>query len=115
MTGVQTCALPISQLLFDVVPLPGRGGPAAHPAFTTWQHRSADPVDRRALGDKLAERPAGLYRMKGFVLTSGGGYELHVVGAHVEAKRCAAEETQLVALGLADRISRDEIEAWWTA
>ena len=53
--------------------------------------------------------------MKGFVLTSGGGYELHVVGAHVEAKRCAAEETQLVALGLADRISRDEIEAWWTA
>lgn len=105
---------PLTQLLFDVVPLPGRTAPAAHPAFTTWQHRSADPVDRRALGDKLAARPPGLYRMKGFVLTSGGAYELHVVGAHVEAKRCQAEETRLVALGLADRIRREEIETWWT-
>jgi hypothetical protein len=37
-----------------------------------------------------------------------------VVGAHVEAKRSPAAETRLVALGLADRITRDEIEAWWT-
>jgi hypothetical protein len=64
---------PLAQLLFDVVPLPGRSGPEAHPAITTWQHSTADPVDRRTLGDKLADRPAGLYRMKGFVLTSGGG------------------------------------------
>jgi G3E family GTPase len=106
---------PLAQLLFDVVPLPGRSGPAPHPAFTTWQHSSHEPVDRRALGDKLAARPAGLYRMKGFVLTSGGSYELHIVGAHVEAKRCQAEETRLVALGLKDRITREEIETWWTA
>lgn len=106
---------PLTAALFDVIPLPGRSGPVAHPSYATWQHQSDRPVDRRALGDKLAERPEGLYRMKGFVLTSGGGYELHVVGSHVEAKRCDADKTQLVALGLADRISREEIEAWWSA
>ncbi|MBQ4825695.1 GTP-binding protein [Leisingera sp. HS039] len=106
---------PVAELLFDVVPLPKGTAVAAHPAYTTWQHRSSDVLDRRALGNKLAARPAGLYRMKGFVLTSGGAYELHVVGRHVEAKRCEAEETVLVGLGPANRISRDEIEAWWAA
>lgn len=106
---------PVAELLFDVVPLPKGRAVAAHPAYTTWQHRSSTALDRRALGDKLADRPAGLYRMKGFVLTTGGAYELHVVGRHVEAKRCEAEETVLVGLGPADRISRDEIEAWWAA
>ncbi|OBY25733.1 CobW family GTP-binding protein [Leisingera sp. JC1] len=106
---------PVAELLFDVVPLPKGRAVAAHPAYTTWQHRSGAVLDRRALGDKLAERPTGLYRMKGFVLTTGGAYELHVVGRHVEAKRCEAEETLLVGLGPADRISREEIEAWWAA
>ncbi|WP_027235678.1 CobW family GTP-binding protein [Leisingera caerulea] len=106
---------PVAELLFDVVPLPKGRAVAAHPAYATWQHRSSTVLDRRALGDKLADRPAGLYRMKGFVLTTGGAYELHVVGRHVEAKRCEAEETVLVGLGPADRISRDEIEAWWAA
>jgi G3E family GTPase len=106
---------PVAELLFDVVPLPKGRAVAAHPAYTTWQHRSSTALDRRALGDKLADRPAGLYRMKGFVLTTGGAYELHLVGRHVEAKRCEAEETVLVGLGPADRISRDEIEAWWAA
>lgn len=106
---------PVAELLFDVVPLPKGRAVAAHPAYATWQHRSSDVLDRRALGDKLAERPAGLYRMKGFVLTTGGAYELHVVGRHVEAKRCEAQETVLVGLGPADRISRSEIEDWWAA
>ncbi|OED48468.1 cobalamin biosynthesis protein CobW [Rhodobacteraceae bacterium (ex Bugula neritina AB1)] len=106
---------PVAELLFDVVPLPKGRAVAAHPAYTTWQHRSRTVLDRRALGDKLAERPTGLYRMKGFVLTTGGSYELHVVGRHVEAKRCEAEETVLVGLGPADRISREDIETWWAA
>jgi G3E family GTPase len=104
---------PVADLLFDVLPLPRTRAAAPHPAYASWQHSSREPVDRRALGDKLAARPAGMYRMKGFVLTSGGAYRLHVVGQHVEAKRCEAEETQLVALGPADRVSREEIEAWW--
>lgn len=105
---------PVAPLLFDVLPLPKGRATAPHPAYVSWQHRSHDVLDRRALGDKLADRPAGLYRMKGFVLTTGGAYELHVVGRHVEAKRCEATETLLVGLGPAERVTREEIEAWWT-
>ncbi|MGR3761544.1 CobW family GTP-binding protein [Roseobacteraceae bacterium NS-SX3] len=105
---------PAASLLFDVVPLPKGRAVAAHPAYAAWQHRSREVLDRRALGDKLAARPEGLYRMKGFVLTTGGAYELHVVGRHVEARRCDADETLLVGLGPAARITPEQIEAWWT-
>ncbi|WP_282077370.1 CobW family GTP-binding protein [Epibacterium ulvae] len=108
-------AAPVADLLFDVIPLPRGKKPVVHPSYTTWYHQSDAPLDRRRLGEKLAERPAGLYRMKGFVLTSGGAYSLHVVGRHVEAKRCDATETMLVALGPADRISKEQIENWWTS
>ncbi|WP_417713486.1 CobW family GTP-binding protein [Pseudophaeobacter arcticus] len=109
-------ATPLADLLFDVLPLPqSRSRATTHPAFTTWQFYSETPLDRRALGDKLAARPQGLYRMKGFVLTTGGAYALHIVGQNVEARRCDATQTQLVALGPKDQISRDQIEAWWTS
>lgn len=104
----------LSRLLFDIVPLPRDATPVPHPGYVSWQHRSNRVLDRRALGDKLADRPEGLYRMKGFVLTSGGAYELHIVGRHVEARRCDADETLLVALGPEARISRDQIESWWS-
>ncbi|MFS4581920.1 CobW family GTP-binding protein [Phaeobacter sp. C3_T13_0] len=106
---------PIADLLFDVLPLPARRSAniSAHHAYSTWHHRSKEPMDRCKLGDKLANRPEGLYRMKGYVLTNGGGYELHVVGRQVSAKRCEAEETVLVALGPAARISCEEIDDWW--
>jgi len=103
----------LSRMLFDIVPLPRDTKPAPHPGYVSWQHRSRTVLDRRVLGDKLADRPEGLYRMKGFVLTSGGAYELHIVGRHVEARRCNADETLLVALGPEKRISHDQIEAWW--
>jgi Ni2+-binding GTPase involved in maturation of urease and hydrogenase len=106
---------PLAELLFDVVPLPRGRTMAAHPGYATWQHDSDIVLDRRALGDKLAARPEGLYRLKGFIQTSGGGYELHVVGQNVEARRAETDRTILVGLGLSDRISRDEIEAWWVA
>lgn len=104
---------PVSDLLLDVVPLPKGRTVTVHPAYATWHHQSKEPLDRRALGEKLANRPTGLYRMKGYVLTSGGAYQLHIVGRHVEARHCDAEETVLVGLGLADRISPQQIDAWW--
>lgn len=106
---------PIADILLGLLPLPGQQKALSHPAFTTWQHRSSDILDRRALGDKLFDRPQGLYRMKGFVLTTGGAYELHIVGQHVEAKRSEAAETLLVALGPKDQISAQEIDDWWNA
>lgn len=105
---------PLADLLFDLLPLPqGHSTSKPHAAFTTWQFQSDIPLDRRQLGNKLAARPKGLYRMKGFVLTSGGAYALHIVGQNVEAKRCEARKTQLVALGPRDQISRAEIDDWW--
>ena len=86
-----------------------------HPGYVTWQHQSDLVLDRRALGDKLEQRPEGMYRLKGFVQTNGGSYELHVVGRQVEARRCDADKTVLVGLGPSDRISREDMEAWWTA
>lgn len=104
---------PVSQILFDVIPLPNHEAPTLHPAYVSWHHRSTEVQDRRLLGDKLAARPKGLYRLKGHVLTSGGAYQLHIVGNHVEAKRCEADHTLLVALGPKDRVSQEDIESWW--
>ncbi|GHF54536.1 CobW family GTP-binding protein [Seohaeicola zhoushanensis] len=104
---------PLAPLLFGMVPLPGRQAPAPHPAYVSWSHVSDRPIGREAMGARLAERPAGLYRMKGTVLTDAGAYALDVVGQHVEARRTRAERTELVGLGPRDRISTAEIDAWW--
>ncbi|WP_146345316.1 CobW family GTP-binding protein [Phaeobacter marinintestinus] len=105
----------LAPLLFDLVPLP-RGGlrTAPHPAYASWQHDSDRIVDRRAMGTLLENRPDGLYRLKGFVQTDDGAYEVHVVGRYVHARRAQADRTVLVGLGPADRITTDQIEAWWT-
>lgn len=104
----------VADLLFDVLPLPRGHSTAPHPHYTTWTHVSDQPHDRAALGDKLNARPDGLYRLKGFVLTDDGPYEIHVVGQYVEARRSPdATRTMLVGLGPADRLTRDEIERWW--
>ena len=104
---------PLSSLLFDITPLPLGQQPKAHTAYTRWHHESDRVLSRAALGDKLNGRPAGLYRLKGFIQTDAGGYEVHIVGQHVEAKRAPCEGTSLVGLGLSSRISAQEIEAWW--
>ncbi|MEP3330990.1 GTP-binding protein [Sedimentitalea sp.] len=106
---------PLAPLLFDIVPLPQGRSTAPHPAYASWQHDSDMVLDRRAMGDKLANRPHGLYRLKGFIQTDDGGYEVHVVGQFVKAKRAQTDRTTLVGLGSAARISRDEIETWWCA
>ena len=68
------------------------------------------------MGEKLVNRPEGLYRLKGHVLTDDGPYEVHIVGKFVEARRTkVAERTVLVGLGPAGRVTAEEIEAWWTA
>lgn len=105
---------PLSQLLFDIIPLPRSPGPVPHPAYTRWHHASDTILDRAALGDKLASRPDGLYRLKGLIRTNDGGYQVHAVGQHVQARRTPTDRTTLVALGPADRISPDDIERWWS-
>ncbi len=110
-TAVGDAAL--SNLLFDIVPLPRGRSIAPHPAYASWQHDSDLVLDRAAMGDKLTSRPDGLYRLKGFIRTGDGSYEVHVVGRHVHARRAQADRTSLVALGPADRITRADIQTWW--
>ena len=105
---------PVSEMIFDLVPTTGPRAAAPHPHYATWQHRSREPLNRAQLGDKLAQRPAGLYRLKGIVVTDDGPYEVHVVGQYVSARRTrTGDETRLVGLGPAARITRDEIAQWW--
>ncbi|MCB1341011.1 MAG: GTP-binding protein [Pseudooceanicola sp.] len=105
---------PLAPLLFGMVPLPNRQAPAPHPSYVAWSHSSDRPIGRAVMGARLESRPAGVYRMKGTVLTDDGAYALDVVGAHVEARRSRADRTELVALGPRDRVSVAEIEDWWS-
>ncbi len=107
--------MPFAPLLSGLIPRPLGRASAPHPAYAAWDHESDAPISRAAMGEKLETRPEGLYRLKGFILTDDGGYEVHVVGRYVSAKRAQTDKTILVGLGPADRISHDAIEKWWTA
>lgn len=106
--------IPISPLLSDVVPRPLGRATAPHPAYVAWQHESETPISRAVMGEKLQTRPEGLYRLKGFVLTDDGGYEVHIVGRYVSARRAKTDRTALVGLGPADMITSNAIETWWS-
>ncbi len=95
--------------------MPGEHAPPSHPhpGYVGWAHKGDEVLDREALAAALAERPAGIYRMKGTVISRYGAHELHVVGHSVDIKPSAATTTQLVAIGLSGGVSREEIEAWW--
>lgn len=106
----------VSDLLFDIIPLPLGRTTNAHPHYVSWSHVSDAVHNRRSMGEKLANRPDGLYQLKGHVQTDDGPYEVHIVGKFVEARRTkVAERTVLVGLDLAGRVTAEEIEAWWTA
>lgn len=104
---------PLAPLLLDIVPLPKGRATAKHPAYTAWQVQSDLPISRAELGAKLKDRPKGIYRLKGRILTDDGGYEIHVVGGYVSARRASVARTELVALGPKSQVSIAEIEAWW--
>lgn len=104
---------PLEHLLFDITPLPNVQVARPHPSYTQWSHSGSEVLSRSAMGDWIARRPSGLYRLKGTILTDDGAYEIHVVGQHVSAKRSHATDTTLVAIGLADALSVDDIEGWW--
>ncbi|AVO38804.1 CobW family GTP-binding protein [Pukyongiella litopenaei] len=105
--------MPLLPLLTDVTPLPGRAALPPHPAYLHWHHEDGETWTRDALRDRLATRPAGLYRLKGLLRAPDGGFELHVVGNQVDIRPAPADTTRLVGLGLADRVTRAEIDRWW--
>ena len=102
-------------LLGGVAPAPQPGGMAAHPAYVGWFHQGAEQFERRTLEALLAARPAGIYRLKGHVLSPDGALEVHVVGPTVDIKPAQSDSTRMVAIGLASQINRETIAAWWAS
>jgi len=108
----------VAPLLFGAqgrdVPHPG-GAP--HRDYLGWSACSNLALSHAMLMAKLAQRPAALFRFKGFVgHDAQSAWEVHCVGPSVSVKPLkAARETQVVGIGLAERLSREEITAWWEA
>lgn len=103
-------------LLSGILPRPASPKTAPHPAYVGWSHDSDQRFSRASLFEKLTQAPANLYRIKGRVLgLDAPGWEIHRVGTQVDIKRCETPRTQLVALGPAEGLTRQDIENWWAA
>lgn len=105
---------PISGLLAGLGPIVQPGRSTAHPEYTTWHHESDTVLDHEILVNTLKNRPRHLFRLKGFVQTSSGSFEVHCVGKSIDVKRLnTSHTTNLVGLGLAAMIGLKEIQEWW--
>lgn len=95
------------QLSFDDLTESDRDEPAEHlhAGYESVSFSSRDPLNPRRFARFLAERPAGLYRMKGFVHfglpASVERFALHTVGGSVRVEPARAHErgTELVMIG----------------
>ncbi|GAB5437000.1 CobW family GTP-binding protein [Falsiruegeria mediterranea] len=105
---------PIAPLLTDVVPLPKGRPTEPHPLYVQWNTETPGDFARSELRGRLAARPEGLYRVKGFVAGPDGMHEVHVVGKHVDVRASTATTPALVALGLSDRLTVQQIDNWWS-
>ncbi len=105
---------PLAPLVFGVTPLPNSRHTTSHPIYAHWNDPAPDPLNRAQIETKIRNRPDGLYRVKGFVSGPDGTFEIHCVGTHTEIRTSDTQAQGIVALGLADRISADQIATWWT-
>lgn len=108
----------LAPLLFGITT---KGLPALpqtrHGSYVGWSAQSDLALDHAALMAKLSTRPAGLFRFKGFVgHTTSSGWEVHCVGPSVDVKPLKShQKTQVVGIGLRDRIEVAHIERWWNS
>ena len=88
-----------------------------HRSYVAWDTQSDLALELSDLNAKLAARPPPLFRFKGFVShTATSAWEVHCVGPTVSVKALKSpHKTQVVGIGLAERISVAEIAAWWAA
>ena len=86
-----------------------------HPNYAAWTCASASGVDASTLRAALADRPAGLYRLKGAVEDRTGAlWEVQVVGRQIEVTPATGTAAPtLVGIGLSDRLDLAEVDAWW--
>ncbi len=92
-----------------------QGVQTPHRPYVAWHYEGSDFMDHAGLMARLAARPKALFRFKGFVgHTAETAWEVHCVGPTVSVKPLPeARQTALVGIGLAERITQDEIARWW--
>lgn len=96
-------------------PLMERAVGQGHGRYISWSCQGDMTLDRAQIDRLLRTRPDALFRLKGTIATTDrGGLLLQVVGRNVDMQRCGDDvKTQLVGIGLAARLTRSEIDAWW--
>lgn len=102
-------------LVGDVLSTTEHNPTAEHPDYLRWSHVGQEQFTEPHLRTLCRERPAALYRLKGFAKGAGEhGWQVQAVGSDVDIRRIAnPPETALVGIGLALQISSDDCEAWW--
>ena len=89
-------------------------GDGGHPAYVHWSHESERVFDADGLRRMLESRPADLFRVKGRVAGSDGGWIVQVVGGQIDLSPCPKPEaSRLVGIGLAGRLELEHVDAWW--
>ncbi|MEO4045086.1 CobW family GTP-binding protein [Hoeflea sp. CAU 1731] len=86
-----------------------------HNSYISWQYSGKIKLCRAALLAKLKQRPDDILRLKGFVSNDDEtAWQVQCVGPTTSIKPVGQPlATTLVAIGLSDRITEDEIERWW--
>ncbi len=106
----------LAPALFGVAPdrLPEVTG-APHRAYAGWHHAGDRRMTRDALMRLLRRRPEALFRVKGFVgHDDSSSWEVQCVGATISLKPLPCPTgTRIVGIGLAERISQEDIARWW--
>jgi len=103
----------LGALLWDrEADLPERS--TAHAHFTRWVQPVTDAMTRADLMAKLKARPAGLYRVKGFVPLVEGVTEVQVVGKSIDFRATDySGETVLIGIGPEGQLELSEVTVWW--
>lgn len=87
-----------------------------HLHYSKWSHVSDQAIDPAELSHAIKHRPAALYRMKGWVRgPNDQGALVQVAGSQIEITPISQpEQTTLVGIGLATRLSDSDCSNWWT-
>ena len=91
--------------------VPETNGTHAH--FVKWTLPNPAAMELGVLQDKLARRPAGLYRVKGFVPGPDGMFAVQVVGQSIDITPSDATAPAMVGIGPEGQVTLDDIATWW--
>lgn len=97
-----------------MIPQPAASG-APHPGYISWFRKPVEGIEINRLRNGLSRRPSGLYRLKGSVVDDAGdAWTIQVVGQQIELVKAGGDvEPVIVGIGVSQRVTVQEIDAWW--